>query len=154
MNKTQHDAQGNPVINTARFPDMAGLVKYGHDSGLQVGWYENGCACGERHAVLENYEGDVRMLHSLGFDSVKLDGCGAQRNSTSLFRRIGSLGSVSLTFGLSVFVPAVTLYAQLMKATGKAYLIENCTWSGSFANLLIRYFADVSRPLGQVQRRR
>ena len=67
-----------------------------------IGWYENGCACGERHALLQNYEGDVRQLHDLGFDGVKLDGCGAQRN--------------------------MSLYAQLMKATGKSYLIENCHW--------------------------
>ena len=55
-----------------KFPDMAGLVKYGHDKGLKMGWYENGCACGERKAVLENYEGDVRQLHTLDFDGVKL----------------------------------------------------------------------------------
>ena len=77
VNGTQHDAKGNPVVN-AKFPDMAALVKYGHDAGLKMGWYENGCACGERKALMANYEGDVRMLHSLGFDGVKLDGCGAQ----------------------------------------------------------------------------
>lgn len=52
--------------------------------------------------LMQNYEGDVRKLHDFGFDGVKLDGCGAQRN--------------------------MTLYAELMKATGKAYLIENCHW--------------------------
>ena len=41
-----------------------------------MGWYENGCACGERHALMQNYEGDVRKLHDYGFDGVKLDGCG------------------------------------------------------------------------------
>jgi len=102
INGTQHTANGDPVINTARFPDTAGLVKYGHERGLKIGWYENGCACGERRALEQNYEGDVRVLHAMGFDGVKLDGCGAQRN--------------------------MTLYAELMKATGKAFLIENCHW--------------------------
>jgi len=102
INGTQHAANGNPVIDTAKFPDTAGLVKYGHDQGLKIGWYEIGCACGERHALPQNYEGDVRLLNSFGFDGVKLDGCGAQRN--------------------------MTLYAQLMKDTGKAFLIENCHW--------------------------
>lgn len=101
VNGTQHDAAGNPVINS-KFPDMAGLVEYGHSKGLLMGWYENGCACGERHALELNYEGDVRQLRGLGFDGVKLDGCGAQRN--------------------------MTLYAALMNATGKRYLIENCHW--------------------------
>ena len=101
VNGTQHDAAGNPVIND-KFPDMASLVKQGHDLGLKVGWYENGCACGERHELELNYEGDVRKLHEFGFDGVKLDGCGAQRNMTK--------------------------YAALMKATGQSYLIENCHW--------------------------
>ena len=101
VNGTQHDAQGNPVINP-KFPDMGGLVKTAHAAGLEIGWYENGCACGERHALEINYEGDVRNLHDLGFDGVKLDGCGAQRN--------------------------MTLYADLMAKTGKSYLIENCHW--------------------------
>jgi alpha-galactosidase len=100
VNGTQHAAGGNPVINTQKFPDMAGLVKHGHDAGLKIGWYENGCACGEKKALMQNYEGDVRQLHAFGFDGVKLDGCGAQRN--------------------------LTLYAQLMNRTGKSYLIENC----------------------------
>lgn len=102
INGTQHDAQGNPVINKDRFPDMASLVKYGHSKGLVMGWYENGCACGEHKEVEMNYEGDIKNLFSFGFDGVKLDGCGAQRN--------------------------LTLYAELMKETGKSYLIENCHW--------------------------
>lgn len=46
----------------SKFPDMGGLVKYGHGKGLKVGWYENGCACGERKEVLLNYEGAAATL--------------------------------------------------------------------------------------------
>jgi alpha-galactosidase len=101
VNGTQHDVAGNPVVNS-KFPDLKGLVDYGHKAGLQVGFYENGCACGERRELMQNYQGDVRALHDMGFDGVKLDGCGAQRN--------------------------MTLYAELMQATGKNFLIENCHW--------------------------
>lgn len=101
VNGTQHDAQGNPVINK-KFPDMDGLVKYGHSKGLKMGWYENGCACGEKVEKMINYQGDIRKLHSFNFDAVKLDGCGRQRN--------------------------LTLYAQLMKDSGRNYSIENCHW--------------------------
>lgn len=101
VNGTQHDAKGNPVIEP-QFPDMGGLVQHIHSLGLKAGWYENGCKCGEKTEVLINYEGDVKLLHDFGFDGVKLDGCGKQRN--------------------------LTLYAQLMQATGKEYLIENCHW--------------------------
>ena len=38
VNKTQHDANGNPVINTYRFPDMAKLVEFGHNAGVKMGW--------------------------------------------------------------------------------------------------------------------
>ena len=82
--------------------DMPGLVKYGHDKGVKMGWYENGCACGEHVELAINYEGDVKLLHDFEFDAVKLDGCGAQRN--------------------------MTLYAELMKESGKNYSIENCHW--------------------------
>lgn len=51
VNGTQHDINGNPVINK-KFPDMQGLVNYGHSKGLKVGWYENGCACVSQHVVL------------------------------------------------------------------------------------------------------
>merc|ERR1719272_76196 len=102
VNHTQHDAKGNPVIDTKKFPDMAGLGSAGHAKNVKMGWYQNGCACGERHALLQNYQGDVRKLAEFNFDAVKLDGCGAQLN--------------------------MSLYASLMKATGKSFEIENCHW--------------------------
>jgi hypothetical protein len=70
--------------------------------GLAAGWYLNGCKCGEKEEVRKNYEGDIKLLDEFGFDGVKIDGCGAQRNQT--------------------------LYAELMAATGKSYTIENCHW--------------------------
>jgi hypothetical protein len=50
-----------------------------------------------------NYEGDVRQLAALGFDSVKLDGCGHQKN--------------------------MSLYATLMNQTGKTFETENCPYT-------------------------
>ena len=37
-----------------------------------MGFYLNGCACGEREEHLINYEGDVNLTVSLGFDGVKI----------------------------------------------------------------------------------
>lgn len=59
-------------------------------------------ACGEHHEHAINYEGDIASLHAFNFDGVKIDGCGAQRNNT--------------------------LYAELMKESGRNYTIENCHW--------------------------
>ena len=79
--KSQHYANGTPAIN-AKFPDMGGLVQYGHSKNLRMGWYLNGCACGEHIELEQNYAGDIKLLHDFGFDGVKIDGCGAQRNNT------------------------------------------------------------------------
>ena len=89
-------------MNTDKFPDLKWLVDYGHRAGVRMGWYLNGCACGERKERLLNYQGDVQRLHEYGFDAVKLDGCGAATN--------------------------MTRYAELMAATGRSYEIENCHW--------------------------
>ena len=73
----QHNVDGTPMINVDKFPDLKGLVDYGHSKGVLMGWYLNGCACGEREERKVNYEGDVKLLDAFGFDAVKLDGCGA-----------------------------------------------------------------------------
>ena len=43
VNKTQHFLNGTPATNPTLFPDMKGLVEYGHAKGLKMGWYFNGC---------------------------------------------------------------------------------------------------------------
>jgi len=102
---TQHYANGTPAVN-AKFPDLASLVAYGHSKGVQMGFYLNGCACGERTEKRINYEGDVNLTFQLGFDGVKIDSCGAQRN--------------------------MTLYAELFNQTGRPILIENCHQGQNF----------------------
>ena len=47
----QHDARGNPVVNTTRFPNLSGLVAAGHSKNLKMGWYLNGCKCGEGKSI-------------------------------------------------------------------------------------------------------
>lgn len=101
VNGTQHNADGTPTIDPT-FPDTKGMVDQIHALGLKAGWYLNGCKCGERTEVELNYEGDIKSLDAFGFDNVKIDGCGAQRNQT--------------------------LYAQLMQQTGDGFTIENCHW--------------------------
>ena len=33
-----HDADGNPIINTDKFPDMAAMVARAHERNLTAGW--------------------------------------------------------------------------------------------------------------------
>lgn len=37
-----HDAQGNPLINKQRFPDMAAMTAYGRQRGIKIGWWARG----------------------------------------------------------------------------------------------------------------
>ena len=106
VNGTQHYLNGTPAVNPTLFPDMKGLVDYGHAKGLQMGFYQNGCGCAEKREPASgwtiDYEGDAKALAEFGFDAVKFDGCGRLCN--------------------------LTFQAQLNQATGKAYTTENCHW--------------------------
>jgi len=61
-------------------------------------WYGNNCIHSDHCSDESCYQGDVDALISYGFDSVKLDGCGAQKD--------------------------IDLWSRLINATGKAILIE------------------------------
>lgn len=106
VNHTQHYLNGTPAVNQQKFPDMKGLVKYGHAHGLKMGFYYNGCGCAPKVEPASgwtvDYEGEIKILSEFGFDAVKFDGCGRLCN--------------------------LTFYAKLMAATGKAFEIENCHW--------------------------
>ena len=103
-----HDAQGYPVVDVALFPDMRAMAAKAKRLGLTPGWYGNNCHCSEQRpscALSANgsdacFAGDVKATLDFGFESIKLDGCGVQKN--------------------------VTHYAALFNATGKRVLIENC----------------------------
>ena len=46
VNHTQHYVNGTPAVDLVKFPDLKGLVDYGHSKGVKMGFYLNGCACG------------------------------------------------------------------------------------------------------------
>lgn len=104
------NAQGKwaPVVNE-KFPDMAAMTEHAHNLGLTAGWYGNNCQCAERHMnYLHLFEydnmiaGDVDALVKFGFDGIKLDGCGRERN--------------------------LDLWSRLINKTGRTVTIENCHW--------------------------
>jgi len=104
---TYHN-NGSPVVNTGRFPDMKSMTDYAHSLGLKAGWYGNNCICSDHCSTTDCYQGDVTALIAFGFDAVKLDGCGAQRD--------------------------LDLWSSLINKTGKAIEIENCHWGGTIPN--------------------
>ena len=108
VNGSFHDAEGNPLINTASFPSMKGMVDVGHGLGLRIGWYMNNCICKETQFVnqtayvAKHMQQSVKAIVAAGFDGVKLDGCGEFRN--------------------------LTWWGQLLNETGRSVMIENCHW--------------------------
>eukprot|EP00755_Sulcionema_specki_P034192 Sspe_Gene.102411::Locus_77636_Transcript_1_1_Confidence_1.000_Length_557::g.102411::m.102411/K07407/E3.2.1.22B, galA, rafA; alpha-galactosidase len=85
VNSSFHDADGNPLINKDRFPDMKAMTDYGHKLGMRVGWYMNNCICRENQFtdpgyITKHMERSAAAVAEYGFDAVKLDGCGEFRN--------------------------------------------------------------------------
>lgn len=76
-----HDASGNPIVDTALFPNMTAMTDKGHSLGLRVGWYMNNCICKEKgytdeEEIRAHMEQSAKAVAEYGFDGVKLDGCG------------------------------------------------------------------------------
>jgi alpha-galactosidase len=80
LNWTYHNADGYPMVDTARFPNMSALPATAHALGLTAGFYSNNCACADHCTDLKCFLGDVNAIVGWGFDSLKLDGCGKQEN--------------------------------------------------------------------------
>ena len=101
-----HDSAGNNLIDTVKFPSMAGLVAHAHAAGLEMSWSLNNVASSEwphdQQCHETNVRGDVRNLKDLGFDGTRLSGYGRCLNNT--------------------------WYAELMKESGKNFTIGNVHW--------------------------
>ena len=101
-----HDAAGRVNVNLTRFPDLKALTAYAAARTVKLGWYNNNCICHESAGHIRNrtwehltYAGDIEQIASAGFSGVKIDNCG--------------------------FHTDMDYYAQLMNATGKAFLVEH-----------------------------
>jgi len=99
---TYHDEDGSSVVNLKLFPDFKKMTDYAHRLKLTAGWYHNNCICSDHCATDECYAKDAQAIVDFGFDSVKLDGCGAQYD--------------------------LQKWSDLLNATGQSILIENCHW--------------------------
>lgn len=79
-NYTYHLADGTPVVNTTRFPSLAAMTAHAHALNLTAGFYGNNCHCKDHVTDVASFAAEVNFVVAAGFDSVKLDGCGAQEN--------------------------------------------------------------------------
>jgi hypothetical protein len=106
-----HDAAGNPIVDTDKFPDLQAMNDAIHGLGLTSSWYNNNCwnadSSSEPGGQLARFAGEVKLVVEAGFDGVKLDSCSGSKN--------------------------IALYAYLFNATlppskkvGTTFVIENC----------------------------
>ena len=120
VNGSFHDAAGNPIVDEAKFPDMASMVRTAHGAGMRAGWYFNNCICAERAfgpAMADAvYRGSVAALRRYRFDGLKLDSC-SQFNNLSMWNALlnASGGGAAAPANLNA---------------GGAVLVENCHQGG------------------------
>ena len=97
VNGSFHTAEGDPIIDATKFPDMKAMVAKAHELGLKAGWYLNNCICNERSFVGSFVdviqERDVAALRRFGFDGLKLDSCSEWNNLTRWNEIINGSGS-------------------------------------------------------------
>ena len=66
-----HDIDGNPIVNTDRFPSFKNMTDYAHKLGLTSGWYGNNCICSDHCNSTEQCDKqikqDVAALFEYGF---------------------------------------------------------------------------------------
>lgn len=99
------DADGTPLVNKSKFPDLKAMVGYGHSKDVLMGWYENNCICMDSYTVASDpvwaektYIGDVAQILDAGFDGVKIDNCGDDQAKafTSRLKHINASGKAIL----------------------------------------------------------
>eukprot|EP00730_Choanoeca_flexa_P018862 TRINITY_DN9194_c0_g1_i1.p1 TRINITY_DN9194_c0_g1~~TRINITY_DN9194_c0_g1_i1.p1 ORF type:complete len:557 (+),score=83.14 TRINITY_DN9194_c0_g1_i1:198-1673(+) len=102
---TFHAANGEPLVNLDRFPNMSAMTAYGHSKGLEVGFYMNNCICHETGITNTTfidliYRASAKAVATYGYDGVKIDSCSQFHNTT--------------------------YWAELLAATGRNITVENC----------------------------
>jgi len=110
INGSFHDAQGHPIVNKQRFPDLKKMSDYAHSKKVKTGWYLNNCICSESGKLQPDWppqmHGDVDAITEYDFDGVKIDGCGPSHHLAD--------------------------WADLVNKTGKPIMIENCGNNNTF----------------------
>ena len=105
-----HTFDGTPIVDLDAFPGgLEAIAAYGAKKDVSVSWYTNNCGDGKSPPetgyrdpaqIRQHYVGDVKANLNWGLYGFKVDGCGQFNN--------------------------MTLYSELMNATGHVGLIESC----------------------------
>ena len=129
-----HDAAGNPIIDLKKFPDLKGLGDYIHSQDLKMGWYLNADYCRDLRPDPKGlkYIGDVNAIMHYGFDAIKVDEGGTEKNHTRFIELINATGT-----------PILQLYSHAPK-TNETYC--PCNYHGISLDIVADW-KDVARCL-------
>ena len=103
FNHSFHDANGRPLVNLTRFPSIKSMNDLAHEKGVKMGWYGNNCGCNEMQQFGDiggHVSQDTHATAELGFDGLKVDGCGPSQN--------------------------ILQWTEALNATGRPVLLEDC----------------------------
>ena len=80
VNGSYHDADGELLVDTKKFPSLTSMTERAHSLGLTIGWYLNCDQCpGSYNNLVESattrawYSSDAERAARHSFDGVKLD---------------------------------------------------------------------------------
>ncbi len=95
----QRDAGGNMIADKERFPGgMKALADYIHGKGLKAGIYTDvgKKGCGQGGSAPAYYERDARLFAEWGYDLVKVDSCGAPKDTATMRSLYGQFSEAML----------------------------------------------------------
>jgi alpha-galactosidase len=95
----KRDANGNMIADQERFPSgMKALSDYIHSKGLKAGIYtdvgEKGCGQGGSSPAY--YDRDAKLFAEWGYDLVKVDSCGAPKDTAAMRTLYGKFSEAML----------------------------------------------------------
>ena len=67
MNGSFHTADGDPIVDTEKFPSLSAMVTKAHTLGLHGGFYMNNCGCNEHEFTDPEMIAKVTITHRMTF---------------------------------------------------------------------------------------
>ncbi len=134
--ETTRDAQGNLVVDPAKFPNgIKALADYVHARGLKLGIYADRglLTCSKFPGSYGHEAADAALFASFEVDYVKVDNCYPNTATTAALDRVAQLGGTVDGITPSARYQAAqqvdyTNWANALRATNRPMLFSICAW--------------------------
>lgn len=122
----KRDDNGNMVPDPKRFPSgMKALADYIHSKGMLAGIYTDVGkeGCGQGGSAPEYYDRDAKLFSDWGYDLVKVDSCGAPKDTVTMRTLYGKFSKAMLK------APRAMVFSICSQGEGEPW-----TWGQYFGN--------------------